>query len=189
MLPTVQLTSAPTERDDSISQLVSGQVVSSDSPVLIFEVDAGGITQEAAPARRCDVRLLGVLGDSTRGRGRRPAAGEVSAVLVLRALTPSRLLSCVRAVTRGGASMPPELLCQMLPASSNGHAPLATRELTDREVAVLRMLGDGESTRGIAEELSYSERTVKNIVHDLLVKLNCRTRAHAVAIAARQGVI
>ena len=51
------------------------------------------------------------------------------------------------------------------------------------------MLADGESTRGIAQRLSYSERTVKNIVHDLLAKLNCKTRAHAVALAARQGVI
>ena len=51
------------------------------------------------------------------------------------------------------------------------------------------MLADGESTRGIAERLSYSERTVKNIVRDLLVKLNCKTRAHAVALAVRQGVI
>ena len=30
---------------------------------------------------------------------------------------------------------------------------------------------------------------MKNIVHDLLVKLNCRSRAHAVALATRQGVI
>ena len=51
------------------------------------------------------------------------------------------------------------------------------------------MLADGESTRGIAQRLNYSERTVKNIVHDLLAKMGCRTRAHAVALAARQGVI
>ena len=33
------------------------------------------------------------------------------------------------------------------------------------------MLAEGESTRGIAERLNYSERTVKNIVRDLLDKL------------------
>jgi DNA-binding NarL/FixJ family response regulator len=61
--------------------------------------------------------------------------------------------------------------------------------LAGREVSVLRLLAEGESTREIAENLSYSERTVKNIVHDLLMKLDCRTRAHAVALATRQGVI
>ncbi len=50
-------------------------------------------------------------------------------------------------------------------------------------------LADGDSTRDIALRLSYSERTVKNIVRDLLVKLNGRTRAHAVALASRQGLI
>jgi DNA-binding CsgD family transcriptional regulator len=45
------------------------------------------------------------------------------------------------------------------------------------------------STREIAGALAYSERTVKNVVHDLMMKLNCRNRAHAVALATRQGVI
>ena len=61
--------------------------------------------------------------------------------------------------------------------------------LAPRELGVLRLLAEGDDTRDIAGKLSYSERTVKNIVHDLLVKLNCRSRAHAVALATRQGVI
>lgn len=61
--------------------------------------------------------------------------------------------------------------------------------LAGREVSVLRLLAEGETTREIAESLSCSERTVKNIFHDLLMKLDCRTRAHVVAPAARQGVI
>ena len=65
----------------------------------------------------------------------------------------------------------------------------AVPQLSQREHQVLRLLADGESTRGIAQRLNYSERTVKNIVHDLLVKLDCRTRAHAVALAATRGVI
>jgi DNA-binding NarL/FixJ family response regulator len=154
-----------------------------ESSVLLFDVDAAGLDAAAAPARRCEVRLLGV------SRGAQPSESSkasVSAVLVLRALSPARLLSCVRAVTEGGGDMAPEVLCQMLPESEDG----ASRErLTDREFDVLRLLAAGDSTRDIAKRLSYSERTVKNIVHDLLVKLNCRTRAHAVALATRRGVI
>jgi DNA-binding NarL/FixJ family response regulator len=58
-----------------------------------------------------------------------------------------------------------------------------------RERRVLQMLSDGEDTRAIALGLSYSERTVKNVVHDVLTKLNCRTRAQAVGLATRSGVI
>jgi DNA-binding NarL/FixJ family response regulator len=85
------------------------------------------------------------------------------------------------------SSLPPECL----PGIRTGKQPAdaSDRELTARELAVLRMLADGEVTRGIAEQLNYSERTVKNIVRDVLVKLDCRTRAHATARAIRRGLI
>ena len=61
--------------------------------------------------------------------------------------------------------------------------------LTERELDVLRLLADGETTRGMASALAYSERTIKNIVHDVLVKMNGRNRTHAVALATRQGLV
>jgi DNA-binding CsgD family transcriptional regulator len=155
--------------------------------VLIFDVDAAGISEENAPARR--LRLRSCAQDGVLAHRKDSANGEVSAVLVLRALTPRRLLSCLRAVTRDGAAMPPELLCQMLPVRPGEWVDCTDGHLTPRELAVLRMLADGEVTRTIAERLNYSERTVKNIVRGVLVKLNCRTRAHAVATATRVGVI
>jgi DNA-binding NarL/FixJ family response regulator len=148
------------------------------SSVLVFDIDAADVEQAAASAR-CEMRLVELPG--RRGSG--PAA-----VLVLRALTRPRLRACVRALRAGDGAIAPEILCTLLakPESPDG-APSAP--LTARELEVLRLLADGGSTRDIAERLSYSERTVKNIVRDLLVKLNCRTRAHAVAFAARRGVI
>lgn len=65
----------------------------------------------------------------------------------------------------------------------------ATGGLTDREREVLRWLAEGSDTLEIAHGMCFSERTVKNVVHDILMKLNCRTRAHAVAMATRSGVI
>lgn len=59
--------------------------------------------------------------------------------------------------------------------------------LTEREQRVLIMLADGLDTEEIMAELHYAERTVKNIVHDLMLKLVARNRAHAVANAVRYG--
>jgi DNA-binding CsgD family transcriptional regulator len=156
------------------------------TPVLVFDVDPAGLDETAAGRGPCHVRLVGV---DRRGASDQPVNGSLSAVLVLRALTPARLLSCVRAVNAGSPPVAPEVLCQMLAGAGPrfGDGPLG--QLTHREFAVLRHLADGDSTRDIAERLSYSERTVKNIVHDLLAKLHCRTRAHAVAVAVRHGVI
>lgn len=165
-------------------------------PVLVVKV--GGATADAAggePTHSCDVRLVRSMRDQSDDQalspdGLSPDDGEVTAVVILRDATPSRVVSCVRAATRGGGVISPEVLGQLLPvaAGSSGPDP-GEPQLSDREYAVLRMLADGESTRGIAERLSYSERTVKNIVRALLIKMNCKTRAHAVALAARQGVI
>ena len=160
---------------------------SAGSPVMIFEMDGAGIAQESAPSRRINVRLLGCIRDSEPDK-QSPEA-DLSAVLVLRGLTPSRLLACVRAVTRGGASIPPELLCRMLPPESPDPRQPDDRTLTARELTVLQLLADGEVTRSIADQLNYSERTVKSIVAGVLAKLECRTRAHAVGLATRQGMI
>jgi DNA-binding NarL/FixJ family response regulator len=156
--------------------------------VLVFDIDAAGLEQAAAGPGRCDVRLMGV---DRRAAPDQPSAlrGGISAVLVLRALTPARLVSCVRAVNDANGPVPPELLCQMLTGAGVQVRDGPLGQLTHREFAVLRLLADGDSTRDIAERLSYSERTVKNIVHDLLAKLNCRTRAQAVAFAVRHGAI
>jgi DNA-binding NarL/FixJ family response regulator len=61
--------------------------------------------------------------------------------------------------------------------------------LAPRERDVLRLLADGHDTVSIANQLSYSERTVKNIVQAILTRLELRNRAHAVAYAMRVGVI
>jgi DNA-binding NarL/FixJ family response regulator len=158
-------------------------------PVLVFDIDAADVDISAAPARRCRVKLLAP--SRKNGANGQPESSRtgVSAVVVLRALPPSRLLSCVRAVTDGEDTISPERLLRMLPDSGEDPATAPVEQLTEREFAVLRLLADGDSTRDIAGRLSYSERTVKNIVHGVLVKLNCRTRAHAVALATRRGVI
>jgi DNA-binding NarL/FixJ family response regulator len=61
--------------------------------------------------------------------------------------------------------------------------------LETREVDVLALLAEGLSTFEIAQRLSYSERTVKNIIHGMLTRLNLKNRTHAVAFAVRTGAL
>ena len=61
--------------------------------------------------------------------------------------------------------------------------------LNDRERDVLRLVAEGHDTAEIATLLSYSERTVKNVLHDLNTRLQLRNRSHAVAYAVREGLI
>ena len=61
--------------------------------------------------------------------------------------------------------------------------------LTPRETQVLKLVADGHDTSEIALALCYSERTVKNVLHDLTTRLQLRNRSHAVAYAVREGLI
>ncbi|MDQ3292886.1 MAG: DNA-binding response regulator, partial [Actinomycetota bacterium] len=38
-------------------------------------------------------------------------------------------------------------------------------------------------------KLAYSERTIKNVIHDITSRLCLRNRTHAVAWAVREGLI
>ena len=94
-----------------------------------------------------------------------------------------------------------QLAAGVLAAASNDAVPLipplaqpscmdaATAGLTPREEQVLLLLADGLSTAEIAERLSYSERTVKNVFYGVTSRLNLRNRPHAVAYALRLGLI
>ena len=45
------------------------------------------------------------------------------------------------------------------------------------------------NTGEIAKHLSYSERTIKNVIHDVTTRLQLRNRSQAVAYAMREGLI
>jgi DNA-binding NarL/FixJ family response regulator len=63
------------------------------------------------------------------------------------------------------------------------------QEPTMREVEVLQLISDGLVNREIGQRLFLSEETVKSHVRHLLAKLQARSRAHAVAVGFRRGII
>ena len=71
----------------------------------------------------------------------------------------------------------------------NGALRELEQEPTNREVQVLQLISDGLVNREIGVRLYLSEETVKSHVRHLLAKLQARSRAHAVAIGLRRGII
>jgi DNA-binding NarL/FixJ family response regulator len=59
--------------------------------------------------------------------------------------------------------------------------------LTNRETQILNYIAQGNSNKQIAYILDISEQTIKNHVSSILRKLNANDRAHAVALAMRNG--
>jgi ATP/maltotriose-dependent transcriptional regulator MalT len=62
-------------------------------------------------------------------------------------------------------------------------------EPTAREIEVLQLVADGLVNREIAQRLFLSEETIKSHARHLYVKLQVRSRAHAVAVGFRRRLI
>lgn len=158
-----------------------------DFDVLVFDGDSTSLTWVLRVfASR---PLVAMFASPTERQLLDAVEGGVAAVLLREAVTPRALIGSIKAAASGRTSLPSDLVPQLLDAVSQNGSKAHRAGLSEREVKVLRLLADGEGTRDMAEHLSYSERTVKNIVHDVLMKMNCRNRAHAVALATRQGLI
>ncbi|MGI5499179.1 response regulator transcription factor [Lentzea sp. CA-135723] len=118
-------------------------------------------------------------------------------VLVPRAEATNRLrlLRAVADAHEGRGDLPAPQLGKVLQGLKHLHEnTLAPRELTlgglsVRETEIIRLIADGMDTGEIAERMIYSERTVKNVLHSMLSRLNLRNRAHAVAYALRHDLI
>lgn len=163
--------------------------------LVVDEVDQAATRSIRALARRNHTRVLVVA-------GRLDDAGvlavtEAGAAGLLRRAdaVPERLVPAVTAVAAGEGTVPPDLLGRLLEQVGQlQRQVLSPRGLTfsglaQREVQVLQLVADGADTAEIARTLAYSERTVKNIIHDVTSRLQLRNRSHAVAWAVRQGLI
>jgi DNA-binding NarL/FixJ family response regulator len=125
------------------------------------------------------------------------AAAEAGVAGLLRRCDASAemLVRTVLKVASGEGEVPPDLLGRLLEQVGRLQrqvlAPrgLTFSGLTPRESEVLRLVAEGFDTGEIALRMCYSERTVKNVLHDLTTRLQLRNRTHAVAYAVREGLI
>jgi DNA-binding NarL/FixJ family response regulator len=125
------------------------------------------------------------------------AAVEAGACALLRRgeATACALEGAVRAAAAGDGSVPGDLLARLLDQVGRlkrqvlDPRGIALSGLSEREAAVLRLVAEGLETGEIARRLSYSERTIKNVIHDVTSRLGLKNRSHAVAFAVREGLI
>ena len=169
---------------DALSQTGSEQNVD----VVMFDVGAVRLDEALTLRAASGARLVAIVG-SVDGAALEWVTEGVEGVLLRSELTPQRILGCLAGVTEGLAALPLHVLMQAVGNGRHDAASGFPGTLLPRELHVLELLAEGKTTRDIAAKLSYSERTVKNIVHDLLIKLGSRTRAHAVALAIRQHLM
>jgi two-component system nitrate/nitrite response regulator NarL len=111
---------------------------------------------------------------------------------VLRDHSLEDLIETVRAAQDGKVFVSPQIAAAMMERLSNLARMFSdiennvsdTTSLTGRELEVLELIGKGFTNQQIAEKLVIEIGTVKNHVHNILEKLNVRTRNEAAAYLA-----
>ncbi len=115
--------------------------------------------------------------------------------IFLKDMAPELLLQSIHRAVEGGTQMSTAVLRAAVEnLLQNGQKTLAERtaetaHLTLREVDVLRLMGNGDSNKAIAETLGITLDTTKKHVRNVIDKLQARSRTHASIIAAQAGII
>jgi two-component system, NarL family, response regulator YdfI len=100
------------------------------------------------------------------------------------------LFNSIRAAARGETLLKPDIMARLLSKTGSGNSTGDARtDLTEREMEVLRRVAEGERSKEIAVRLSISERTVKAHLASIYNKFEVDSRAAAIAIAAKKGLL
>ena len=178
------------------------EVLSSDSParpdVVVLVADRVDERTAAAIRRTRDSggpRAVLVVGAVDGAEVLEAVEAGVAGIVRRTEATPDRLCTAIRAAATGDGHLPPDLLGRLLQQVGDAERRVSPPPgltfggLTQRELTVLRLIADGYSTSEIAVRMAYSERTIKNSIHDLVSRFHLRNRTHAVAFAVRRGLI
>ena len=115
--------------------------------------------------------------------------------IFLQDMSPEMLLQSIHRVVEGGTQMKTTLLHAAVEnLIQNGRKTLAERtaeaaHLTEREVDVLRLMGNGDSNKVIAATLGITLDTTKKHIRNVIDKMQARSRTHAAIIAAQAGIV
>jgi DNA-binding NarL/FixJ family response regulator len=107
---------------------------------------------------------------------------------VLKQVRGADLVGAIRQVAQGHSLLDPAVTARVL-ARLRGEAPLPTDgvgELTPQERKILDLVAEGLTNRQIAERIHLAEKTVKNYVSNILMKLGLSRRAEVAAYMARK---
>jgi DNA-binding NarL/FixJ family response regulator len=150
---------------------LAGSALVKVSPVVDEDVDVVIVSPSVAEERHFTCPLV-VCGDPPN----KVAPGNVvMAVLGRATLTAEQLLASIHAAATG------------LRVIHADHVPVP--RLAERGLEVLALLAAGADTKEIAEQLGYSDRTIKSVIRDVQVSLGAKNRVQAVAEGIRQGLI
>lgn len=186
---------------------------SEDDITVVGEASTGALALDRIPVARPDIALLDVQLEEGTGievarevRSRHP---EVRCLMltsfaddealfdsimagasgyILKQVRGNDLIDGVRRVAAGQSLLDPAMTTRVLDRLRHGQEEdERIASLTAQERRILDLLAEGLTNRQIGERLHLAEKTVKNYVSNVLMKLGMERRTEAAVYAARQA--
>ncbi len=162
-----------------------------DADVILLDVNMPGMggldALEAMRAKANKPRVI-VLSMHDKPVYVRRAIELGAAGYLLKSAGRDELLRALQTVASGGVYLQGEVTGPLLDQVAAG-GPTADRRLTVRQTEILALVADGQENKQIARALHISEATVKSYLQAAFERLGVHSRAEAVAVALRDGLI
>ncbi len=172
------------------------EVVAQTSPdVVLMDLNLPGISGTEATRRlvaanpRLNVVVLTVI-EAETDVVESMVAGACG--YLLKDTSVADIVNAIHAAARGESLLSPAIAAKLVSrvrAAGSVATSLSRAALSDRELEVLRLVGEGRENREIADRLFISESTVKHHISSVLVKLGVGNRVQAAVHAVREGLI
>jgi NarL family two-component system response regulator LiaR len=178
------------EAVDGIDAVLKARTLEPDVILLDMVMPRMGGLEAIAEIKRenPDVRIL-VLTSFAEDDQVFPAIKAGAQGYLLKDSAPNELIQAIRDVYRGDSSLHPTIARKLIrELGQPSDLPPAKDPLTQREVAVLKLVAKGLSNQEIADNLKISEWTVRSHVSNILGKLHLANRTQAALYALREGL-
>jgi DNA-binding NarL/FixJ family response regulator len=170
------------EASDAAEALASCEEHNPDIVLMDLRIPGGGAEATLAIRQRWpSIRVLIITtfdGDEDIHRAIQAGAGGY----LLKGLTSAELVNAIEAIQRGERVMPPKVAARL-------RERVLRKDLSPRELEVLRLIVAGRSNKEIARELAIGEESVKSYLKSVFLKLSVADRTQAAIEAIRHGIV
>lgn len=108
---------------------------------------------------------------------------------LLKSASREEVIRALETVVAGGSYVQQELVAPLVAGIGEEAVEVSELSLTDREHQVLELMALGRDTQAMASEMGVAEATVRTHVKHLFTRLGVHSRAEAVAVGLREGLI
>lgn len=149
----------------------------------------------AKQSNQDDLSILLITDNVSKRRLVRAVRYGLAGVLPRSRVNFDQILETIFTISQGSLEFPDDLASMLIEQfkstvrRGSTVQAVGAKRLSQREVDVLRLLADGLSTSEVAKKLNCSERTVGNVLHEVVLRLGLRNRVHAVSYAFQVGAI